>query len=400
MQWKSVTRKISELKPQENNPRKISKKQKEHLIRSIETFGVAEPICITKEGLILGGHQRYKILKSSKSKEVPCWECQEDLNVAEIAELTIRLNKNHGEWDDDILANAFDITDLLDWGFDLSELGIETVPGSVEADDEVLEPTKDPKTKLGDIYVLGDHRLMCGDSTNADSVLSLLGGQIPILMVTDPPYGVNYDAFWRQGKGGKAGKNTKAIGKVGNDDQVNWALAWHLFPGSVAYVWHAGWFASQVQKSLEESEYEIVAQIIWAKQNFSLSRGDYHWQHEPCWYAVKKGNPHNWQGSRKESTLWEIASMSAFGANKEDERTCHSTQKPLECMRRPIKNNSAIGEGVYDPFCGSGTTLIACEELGRKCFAMELDTAYCDVIVERWKKYRRQIGKSDEVKLE
>ncbi len=128
MQWKPVTRKVSELKPQENNPRKITKKQKEHLTKSLDTFGVAEPICTTRDGLILGGHQRYKILKASKVKEVPCWECQEDLNIAEIAELTIRLNKNHGEWDDDILANAFDVTDLLDWGFDISELGIEEDP--------------------------------------------------------------------------------------------------------------------------------------------------------------------------------------------------------------------------------------------------------------------------------
>lgn len=395
MDWKHTIRKINELKPQEENPRKITKKQKEQLEKSISTFGIAEPICITKDGKIIGGHQRYNLLKSKKFKEVHCWECQEDLTDAQIKELTIRLNKNHAEWDFDILANFYDMEDLLDWGFDLDDFELETVPNTVEADDDVLEPPKEPKTKLGDIYILGNHRLMCGDSTNPEQVKALLNEQDLVLMVTDPPYGVNYDASWRGAKV-KGLRAIRAEGKVQNDDQINWALAWHLFPGYVAYVWHAGKYCSEVEKSLTDSEYEIISQVIWVKQHFALSRGDYHWQHEPCWYAVKKGQPHNWQGSRKESTVWEIANLNAFGKNKEDERTCHSTQKPLECMRRPIKNNSSINDGVYDPFCGSGTTLIACEELNRRCFAMELDPAYCDVIIERWQKYRRQMGKNDE----
>jgi DNA modification methylase len=138
---------------------------------------------------------------------------------------------------------------------------------------------------------------------------------------------------------------------------------------------------------LIDSDYEIIGQIIWKKQHFALSRGDYHSQHEPCWYAVRKSHQHNWQGSRKESTLWEISNLNCFGkSQEEDERTAHSTQKPLECMARPIRNNTAEGEGVYDPFLGSGTTLIAAEKLNRICYGMELDPAYCDIIVQRWMK--------------
>jgi DNA modification methylase len=135
------------------------------------------------------------------------------------------------------------------------------------------------------------------------------------------------------------------------------------------------------------------------KQHFALSRGDYHWQHEPCWYAVKKGHKHNWQGARDQSTTWEVSNLNAFGANKDDERTSHSTQKPLECMARPIKNNTAKGESVYDPFLGSGTTLLACEQLDRTCYGIELDPAYCDIIVDRWVKYRKKLGKDSMVKL-
>jgi DNA modification methylase len=143
----------------------------------------------------------------------------------------------------------------------------------------------------------------------------------------------------------------------------------------------------------------MVSQIIWAKQHFALSRGDYHWQHEPCWYAVKKGSKHNWQGARDQSTLWQIANMNAFGTNDEDERTAHSTQKPLECMARPIRNNTIEGDIVYDPFLGSGTTLIAAEKLKRVCFGMELSPGYCDLIVKRWIKYMEENGLEYTIKV-
>lgn len=392
-EWKLEQRSIKDLRENPNNPRNLSKHHAKHLQTSLEKFGVCEPIVITPDGLIIGGHQRCKTLKKLGHKTVAVYVASRDLNEEEIAELTIRLNKNTGDWDSEVLANCWDPKKLLEWGFKEEELDIdvEVIEGT-EPDNNILEPPKDPKTNLTDVYILGDHKLMCGDSTNADHVHALLDGEEPILMVTDPTYGVNYDPSWRKEIKGKKGKGARAVGKVQNDDQVNWSLAWHLFPGVVAYVWHAGKYCADVQKSLEEAEFEMISQIIWVKQHFALSRGDYHWQHEPCWYAVKKGCEHNWQGSRKEATTWEISNLNAFGGDKEDERTAHSTQKPLECMSRPIKNNTCKGEGVYDPFTGSGTTLLAAEQLERKAFCMELDPAYCDIIVSRWVKYMKKKG--------
>ena len=180
----------------------------------------------------------------------------------------------------------------------------------------------------------------------------------PHLMVTDPPYGVNYDPAWRNQRG--LNHSDRKSGRVENDDRADWREAWALFPGDVAYVWHAGWFTSTVQASLEASGFEIRAQIIWAKDRFALSRGHYHWQHEPCWYAVR-GTAH-WKGDRSQSTLWSIPS-------REDRGHGHGTQKPVECMRRPMLNNSSPGQAVYEPFCGSGTTIIAAETTGAICHA-------------------------------
>ena len=396
IEWHLETRKVSALKDHPRNPRTLSKHDGEHLETSIKKFGVIDKPIITKEGMIIGGHQRKNILKKLAIKQVECWVPNEDLTDEQIDELNIRLNKNTGDWDYDILANEWDQEKLIEYGFTEEELlgeSIQEILNEEEEESEILEPAKDEDahTKTGDIYELNNHRIVCGDSTNPDNVHLCLNKEIPILMVTDPPYGVEYDPDWR----GKAGKGQKASGKVQNDDKVNWSLAWHLFPGSVAYIWHASFFTSEVHKSLLDSEYEIKSNIIWAKQHFALSRGDYHWKHEPCWYAVKKGHPHNWQGARDQSTVWEIANLNCFGKSKEEgeERTSHSTQKPIECMARPIRNNTAIGEGVYDPFLGSGTTLIACQQLNRICYGIEISPAYVDVIVNRWVKYMKKNNK-------
>jgi len=375
--WKLELRKIKDLKPHPKNPRKLSKHDAEHLQKSIEKFGLIDKPIITKDGIIIGGHQRIAILKKmgKAGDSVECYVPDREIEQKDIDELCLRLNRNLGEWDWDILANQWEIDELFDAGFDPEELANSDIKNldAIEEDSGILEPSKNPKTKLGDLYELGDHRLLCGDSTLPEAVSKVLNGSEPILMITDPPYGVEYDASWRR----VAGKRKQlTAGKVQNDSQVNWSLAWCLFPGSVAYVWHASLHTFEVYKSLSDSEYEIVSNIIWVKQHFALSIGDYHWQHEPCWYAVKKGHKHNWQGARDQSTIWEVANLNAFGANKDDEQTAHSTQKPLECMSRPIKNNTSEGESVYDPFLGSGTTLIAAEQLNRKCYGIELDTAY------------------------
>lgn len=397
IKWNLETISLKLIKPNPKNPRKISKEQQQHLQNLIEKFGLIDKPILNKDLSLIGGHQRIKILKKMKEKEVECWVPDVQLEQEDIDHLCVGLNLNQGSFDYDILANEFDALKLLEWGFTEEQLigsfkEIEEIT-STEEESEILEPAKDEDaiTKPGDLYELGDHRLICGDSTMPEVVEKVLNGETPILMVTDPPYGVNYDPNWRS----KAGKGQKAAGRVQNDDKVNWALAWHLFPGSVAYVWCASWYLPEVAQDLNDAEFERKSLIIWAKQHFSLSRGDYHWQHEPCWYAIKKEHQHNWQGSRKESTLWEISSQNAFGSSKEeDERTSHSTQKPLECMARPIRNNTAKAEGVYDPFLGSGTTLIASEKLNRKCYGIEISPAYCDIIVKRWVNFRKKNEKS------
>lgn len=393
--WSLEQRSVKSLLENSKNPRKMTKDQAEHLKSSVAKFGFCEPIVINLDGSIIGGHMRLKTAKTLGYNEVDVYVPSRSLTQDELDELTIRLNKNVGEWDFDILANSWDPAKLINWGFEEKELSIDIdLIKEKTYENECIKPDDDPVTKFGDLYELGNHRLLCGDSTDPDSVTKLLDGKTPVLMITDPPYGVNYDPEWRN----YAEKGCRAIGKVKNDDKVNWALAWYLFPGNVAYVWHAGIHASEVQKSLEDAKFKIISQIIWVKQNFVLSRGDYHWKHEPCWYAVRESCNHNWQGSRNQSTVWEIDNLGSFRKSlQEDERTAHSTQKPIECMSIPIQNNSSIGEEIYDPFCGSGSTLIAAEKYTRIAFCMEIDPSYCDIIVKRWKKYRKEHNLDDSI---
>lgn len=242
-------------------------------------------------------------------------------------------------------------------------------------EDEVPEPPVDPITKPGDLWLLGDHRLLCGDSTKAEDVERLMAGAKAGMMVTDPPYGVEYDPSWRAEVNDDGPNSKRAVGKVANDDRADWTEAWQLFDGDVAYVWHADRYSPVVAASLETTGLEVRYLIIWAKQRHTFGRGHYHHQHEPCWCVVRKGATASWAGDRTQTTLWQID-------NNRHNDTGHGTQKPVECMARPIRNHEA--ELIYDPFLGSGTTLIAAEQLGRKCYGMEISPQYCDVIVKRW----------------
>jgi DNA modification methylase len=236
-------------------------------------------------------------------------------------------------WDEDLLRaelaslreDDFDL-DLLGFTGDELEglLGDEATEGLTD-EDAAPEPPESPVTVPGDLWILGEHRLYCGDATNASDVERLLGGVRPLLMTTDPPYGVDYDPEWRARAG--VNENRSKLGRVQNDDRIDWREAWLLFPGDVMYVWHAGRHAAAVQQSIEACGFEVRSQIIWAKDRFALSRGNYHWQHEPCWYAVR--NNAHWTGDRSQSTLWQIKA-------REDDGHGHGTQKPVECMRRPM----------------------------------------------------------------
>jgi DNA modification methylase len=377
---------IEKITPYVRNSRTHSDEQVAQIAASIREWGWTNPVLVDEDGGLIAGHGRLLAARKLGLTQIPTmvakgWsEAQKKAYV--IADNKLALNAG---WDLELLAvelgdlQGFDF-DLMLTGFsddELSKLLAEKTEGNTDPD-EIPEAPIDPVAKPGDVWLLGKHRLVCGDSTDADTVAKALNGVSPHLMVTDPPYGVEYDPAWRE-KAGVAASGT-AKGKVLNDDKADWREAWALFPGDVAYVWHAGLYAGVVGDSLAACDLMLRSQIIWDKGQLVLSRGDYHWEHEPCWYAVKKGAKGHWAGDRKQTTVWHIAKP------KKNE-TGHGTQKPVECMKRPIENNSSPGQAVYEPFSGSGTTIIAGEMTGRAIHAIELNPAYIDVAVKRWQDF-------------
>jgi DNA modification methylase len=378
-------RPIDTIFPYENNPR-LNDAAVDAVTRSLKEFGFRQPIVVDKDGVIVVGHTRYKAAKKLEMTHVPVHVATE-LTPAQARAYRIADNQTASiaEWNIDLLSG--ELADLKSLDFDLDLLGFDANElaglmgesgGGLTDPDDVPEPPANPVTQLGDLWLLGEHRLLCGDSTNKQHVNRLLDGAIPFLMVTDPPYGVSYAPTWRHEVGLNHSPRT---GKVANDDRVDWTDAYKLFPGHVAYVWHAARFTAEVADHLEAAGFQVRAQIIWRKSRFAIGRGHYHWQHEPCWYAVREGGSAKWCGDRTQSTVWDI------DAKDQDQETRHGTQKPCECMERPVRNHGTRGDDVYDPFLGSGTSLIACERIGRKCFAMELDPAYTDVSVSRWERF-------------
>jgi DNA modification methylase len=377
-------RPLDAVRPYANNPRQ-NDDAVEAVAESIRRFGFRQPIVVDADGVIVAGHTRFRAAQRLGLATVPV-HVATDLTADEIRAYRLADNKTAelASWDTSMLSIELDALRGagIDWtllGFDEEELAKLLAPAGTEGltdPDAVPEKPVDPITKPADLWLLGKHRLLCGDSTSAADVTRLLDGVVPTLMVTDPPYGVEYDPEWRMDAGLTG--NTARMGKVMNDDRADWTEAWKLFPGDVAYVYHAGVFASTVQQSLERAGFAIRAQIIWAKDRLALSRGDYHWQHEPCWYAVREGGKGHRTDDRTQTTLWSIPARDDAGHG-------HGTQKPVECMERPVRNH--LADTVYEPFAGSGTTVIACERTGRACIAMELDPGYCDVVVRRWEEF-------------
>lgn len=401
--------KIKDLIFPDYNPRKKLKsedKEYQKIKNSIESFGYVDPVIVNKDNTIVGGNQRCQVLKDLGYEEIDI--VRVDLPKEKEKTLNIALNKISGEWDFDKLTELLkeikidNEDDLFLTGFEekefdklLKEFDKEENPEDNFDEEKALKEIVEPLTNSGVLYQLGKHFLMCGDSTNEGHVKKLLQGVEPVLMVTDPPYGVNYDPSWREGVDLGVGERSK--GKVQNDDIADWAKTYNLFPGDVAYVWHAGIYGHIVAKNLIDCGYQIVSQIIWAKQHFALSRGNYNWQHEPLYYCVKNKKKHNWHGGDNASTIWNIKNNNSFGNSKKEKTYGHGTQKPVECMLRPIENNSSIGQAVYDPFLGSGTTLIAAEKSGRVCYGMEIDPVYCDIIIKRYIELKE--GSMDDVFL-
>lgn len=269
------------------------------------------------------------------------------------------------------------------------DLAGEKVAEGLTEPDACPEVQADPITVPGDLWLLGSHRLLCGDSTDALAFERLMAGRKAGLMATDPPYGVKYDSSWRA----KYSSGEYSSGTIENDDRADWREVWALWNCPVAYVWHGGLHAAAVAESLTACDYELRAQIIWNKSVMVFGRGAYHWKHEPCWYAVKKDANANWQGDRTQNTVWESGNVSGAGRTgdvADDFHANHISQKPVELFRIPIRNHTAAGALIAEPFAGSGSQFIAAEELGRICFGMELDPKYCDMIVRRWQKFTGQ----------
>lgn len=384
--YEHVLRPINDLIGYARNARLHSTSQVDMIASSIREFGFTNPCLIDESDNLIAGHGRVLAAKKLKMSDVPCIvvaglsETQRKALVLADNQLALKAS-----WDVDML--VMELGDLQDSGFDLKIAGFTeddlasllsgVSPGGGLTDpDDAPEAPLTPVSVLGDVWVLdGRHRIACGDSTTVEAVDLVLAGVKPHLMVTDPPYGVEFDPDKRNRFLKDSSK--RATGRVMNDDRVDWREAWALFPGDVAYVWHAPTATSEVQDSLKAHKFEMRSQIVWSKTHFSISRGHYHWQHELCWYAVR-GSTH-WTGNGAQSTIWPI--------DHRKSETGHSTQKPIDCMQRPMENNSSAGQAVYDPFVGSGTSIIAAERTGRVCHAIEINPAFVDVAVKRWMQF-------------
>lgn len=363
---------IKALKPYEKNTRKHQKKDVENIARSIEKFGMNDPIGIWKDNIIVEGHGRLLACKQLGMTEVPCVRL-DHLTDEQRREYAIAHNATAelSEWDLDILSDELAELNLSDFDFDF---GIEGKEENEIVEDEApeVDEENDPISKPGDIWQLGRHRLMCGDSTDKATVEMLMDGKKANLVVTDPPYNVNYEG---------------TAGKIKNDNMDNDSFYRFLFDSftnmeyamaddASIYVFHSDTEGLNFRKAFADAGFYLSGCCIWKKPSLVLGRSPYQWQHEPCLFGWKKSGKHQWYAGRKETTIWEF--------DKPKKNADHPTMKPIALISYPIKNSSMSNCIVLDPFGGSGSTLIACEQLDRICYMMELDPKYCDVIIKRW----------------
>lgn len=432
MKPKAVTkyRKLSELHELPGNPRTIKKDQFEKLKKSIKDnadYFEARPIILsnrTGELVIIAGNQRYKAAKAIGMTEVPTI-LLEGLSEEREREIVIRDNVENGDWDMDALANEWNAQDLLDWGVELPEL--EAMTEVVEDTPPEVNEEEEPMTKLGQIWRLGNHRLMVGDSTKAEQVAELMGGEQADLLVTDPPYNVNYGSRGKtyqekasQGLEYSCGKDDRTILNDNMDDQsfrefltdAMEAAEESMRPGAAFYIWHADTEGFNFRAAVKAVGMELKQNLIWVKNTLVLGRQDYQWIHEPCLYGWKEGAGHYFIDDRTQTTVFDdekpidelsnkelkelvrnyrqAVPTSIIRENKPSKSEEHPTMKPVKLIARLVANSSREGEAVLDIFGGSGTTMIACEQLGRSCYMMELDPHYADVIIERWQNFTGQ----------
>ena len=371
---------INLLKPYELNAKKHDKKQIENVAESIKQFGWRQPIVVDKDYVIIIGHCRYESAKLLKLKVVPC-NIASDLSEDQVKKLRLIDNKtNESEWDLDLLLGEIKNLDFsnfeIDWGvLENNDQEQEVVEDDFDVDSAI---PKEPISKIGDIYLLGNHRLMCGDSTNSDDVKKLMDGKEADLLLTDPPYNVDYE--------GSDGK------KIENDNMLKEEYKEFLIKafsnanenmkdGASFYIWHASREVANVQTALSEVGLTVRQQLIWRKNTFTFGRQDYQWQHEPCLYGWKEGASHSWFNDRKQTTIMDF--------DKPTKNDLHPTMKPIKLFDYQIKNSCGQNSNgneviVLDLFGGSGTTIICCEQNNRTCYMMEYDPKYVDVIIARW----------------
>lgn len=375
-----INKKINDLKPYEKNPRK-NDEAVEYVANSIKEFGFKVPIIIDKNNVIIAGHTRYKASQKLGLNEVPCIVA-DDLTEEQVKSFRLADNKvgEIAEWDFDLLEKELkDIADLdmSDFGFDLD---FEDEKKEIEEDNFNIENNipKNPKSKYGDIYQLGNHRLLCGDSTKIEDVKKLCNNNLVDLLITDPPYNVDY-----------TGKTADAL-KMDNDKMND--ADFRIFlksafsnanevmkPGACFYIWHADSESYNFRGACFDVEWKVRQCLIWEKNSLVIGRQDYQWRHEPCLYGWKEGASHLWASDRKQTTILQFDRPSI---NSE-----HPTMKPIKLFDYQIKNNTKGNDIVLDLFAGSGTTVMACEQNNRIAYCMELNPKYVDVIIKRWEDY-------------
>ena len=369
-----------------DNPKIHPKRQTDALNTALSDLGwIGEVIVNTQTGHVIDGHDRIGLAISRGEPTVPITYIDispvEELKALATFDPIGALAATDDKMLEDLLAElSFADEDFSNFVRTLSD----DHPYGKVVQDDVPEVPAEPITRPGDLWLLGSHRLLCGDATNADDVARLMDGSGPRLLVTDPPYGVAYDPRWRD----RAQAIRLAPGRApipsGDDVPHNWAPALAHDWLEVAYCWAPGGAQQYLtQQMLEAAGFEVRQQIIWVKPMAPLSRSAYHWQHEPCWYAVREGRQAGWRGDRSQTTVWEAASPTHIMSGSDEVATEHATQKPVLIMSKPLENHDG---DVYDPFVGSGTTVVAAEQLGRRCYAMDIEPAYCDVTVQRWEK--------------
>ena len=366
--------KISEIKNNTNNPRIIKDDKFKKLVKSIKEFPQMlekRPIVVDENMMVLGGNMRLKACLEAGLKEV--WiDVAEDWTEEQKQEFIVKDNVGFGEWDWDTLANEWDIEMLEDWGLDIPDFAVKEL--EAEEDDYEVPDQIETDIVIGDLFEIGEHRLLCGDSTQADAYQKIMQGEFADMVVTDPPYNVAYE-------GKTSDSLTIQNDSMSNDDFYKFlydfysALTTSVKKGGAIYVWHASSEIINFAKAMVDAGWLLKQQLIWVKNSMVMGRQDYQWKHEPCLYGWLKGDSHKWYSDRKQTTIIEWDRPTRNGE--------HPTMKPIGLFSYQINNSSKIRDIVIDPFGGSGTTLVSCEQLKRKARIIEYDPKYCQVIIDR-----------------